>query len=191
MFVELPLDAYAPFCYDRAMSPCTFTRDPNGQIVQLEQFLILSPGRENGMDMMFGGEVLKAIDEISGSLATLFIAREGLRAVHVGEEVFFHKPIRSGECAHVVARVALSTDKIVCAHVVVRGGNPETPDAFDLRYEGFGLCAVIDRTRTLVRDLTPYTSTDARLVAIAQRVVEFQRNTRRALLEYATTPATT
>ncbi|MBI4142951.1 hypothetical protein HY480_03700 [Candidatus Uhrbacteria bacterium] len=159
-----------------------FTRDGNGRIVTLESFFTLFPGLENSYRMLFGGKVLEIVDEVSGSLATLFVGTPGHQAVHVGEEVLFLQPILAGEAGKVAARVVLGTEKIVCVHVVVSGGDLQRPETFTTRYEGFGICAILDPRGAMVRTLEPYDDgTD--IARIARTVIEFQRSLRKQLQE--------
>ena len=161
-----------------------FYRNEAGRIVRLESFISLFPGRENGLKMLFGGEVLKSMDEISGNLATLFVGRENHQAVHAGEIVYFEKPITAAEVGRIIARVALCTDKIVCVYTEVHGGSPQKPESFTLRYEGFGLCVILDTTdpqqHRMVQNLEPYNDSSS-VAPIAREAIAFQKRTRNAL----------
>src|SRR3989344_2887171 len=123
-----------------------FYRNEAGRIVRLESFISLFPGRENGLKMLFGGEVLKSMDEISGNLATLFVGRDNHQARH--------------------------------------GGSPQKPESFTLRYEGFGLCVILDTTdpqqHRMVQNLEPYNDSSS-VAPIAREAIAFQKRTRNAL----------
>ena len=164
------------------MNPQLFQRNDEGRVIQLESFFTLFPGRENSFKILFGGKVLELMDEISGSLASLYIATPGLQAVHAGEEVLFLDPIRSSETGKVIARILLVTEKIICIHVEVWGGQNQEPDNFTRRYVGFGLCAVVDDQGKMVHDLKPYRDPSP-LTEIAERVLNFQRNLRKSILK--------
>lgn len=159
-----------------------FSKNNDGKIVQLESFFILFPGMENGLRMLFGGKVLESMDEISGSLANLYLATPGLVAIHAGEEVLFLKPIRSGEAGKVIARVLLVTEKIICVYMEVWGGKPNEPDKFTRRYVGFGLCAVINKEGKMIHNLEPYQD-PSNLTQSAEQVVSFQRMLRKSILK--------
>lgn len=161
-----------------------FYKNAAGRIVRLESFISLFPGRENGLKMLFGGEILKSMDEISGNLATLFAGQENYQAVHAGEIVYFEKPITTAEVGRIIARVVLCTDKIVCVYIEVYGGSPRKPEAFTLRYEGFGLCVILDASdpehHRMVQNLEPYND-GSPIVPIARKAIAFQKRTRNAL----------
>lgn len=152
-----------------------------GRIIQIETFFTLYPAQENGLRILFGGEVLKKMDEISGILATYYVDTENLVAVHIGEEVLFRKPIETGETGRLIARVVRVTAKIVCVYVRVYGSSTHAPKDFTKRYEGFGLCAVINKkTKAMLQDLDPYS--DGTIASdIALEVIELQRSIRRKL----------
>lgn len=163
-----------------------FKRNSAGQIIELENSFIVLPGRENGLKMLFGGEVLKSMDELSGTLANYFLAIPHWQAVHAGEIVYFEKPLLAGESGKIIARVMLVCEKIICVYIAVFGGPMQKPDEFTLRYEGFGLCAVLDTSRApqihTVHTLSPYEDMEhPQIVAIARDAVEFQKRTLRAL----------
>ncbi|MDP3962984.1 MAG: hypothetical protein Q8Q39_00630 [bacterium] len=149
-----------------------FKKNVAGRIVEMETIVTLFPSNENSFKILFGGKVLEAMDELSGHLATLFIGTKHLQAMHVNENVFFEKPIESGEIGKVQARVMFSTDKIIAVYIAVYGGSMQEPDDFSLRYEGFGFCAMFDTreaVRHVQRNLTPYENTDhPELVAAAR-----------------------
>lgn len=159
-----------------------FHKNADNKIVQLESFFILFPGMENSLRMLFGGKVLESMDEISGSLANLYLATPGLVAIHAGEEVLFLEPIRSGEAGKVIARVLLVTEKIICVYIEVWGGQPQKPDQFSRRYAGFGLCAVINEKEEMVKNLQPYRDT-SNLTEYAEQVVVFQKTLRKSILK--------
>ncbi|MDP3792514.1 MAG: hypothetical protein Q8Q89_02170 [bacterium] len=159
-----------------------FLKNADGKIVQLESFFILFPGMENGLRMLFGGKVLESMDEISGSLANLYLATPGLVAIHAGEEVLFLEPIQSGEAGKIVARVLLVTEKIICVYIEVWGGKPSEPEQFTRRYAGFALCAVINETGEMVKNLSPYRD-PSKTTDYAEQVVVFQKNIRKSLLK--------
>ncbi len=163
-----------------------FTRDGNGRIVTLESFFTLFPGLENSYRMLFGGKVLEIVDEVSGSLATLFVGTPCRQAVHVGEEVLFLQPIRAGEAGKVTARVVHCTEKLIGIHVTVFGGDLQRPDTFTKRYEGFGICAILDADGAMVRTLEPYDD-GTTTASIARTVIEFQRSLRKQLQESSAT----
>jgi len=157
-----------------------FEKDEKGRVVRLRSWVTLFPGRQNGFKMLFGGEVLKTVDELSGNLATAFVATPGLQAVHTSEDVHFYKPLQGSEAGLVIASVVLATEKIVCVHIAVVGGDAQDPSAFSLRYRGFGLCAILAGEGTMVNWLTPYEGNPA-LVPTARKVVEFHREIRKEL----------
>lgn len=159
-----------------------FYKNGEGKIVQLESFFILFPGMENGLRMLFGGKVLESMDEISGSLANLYLATPGLVAIHAGEEVLFLEPIRSGEAGKIIARVLLVTEKIICVYIEVWGGQPHKPDQFTRRYAGFALCAVINENGEMVLNLQPYRD-PSKLTEYAEQVVIFQKTLRKSILK--------
>ena len=159
-----------------------FVKNDAGQIIQLESFFILFPGMENNIRILFGGEVLKSMDEISGSLANLYLATPDLVAVHVGEEVLFLEPIRQTEAGKVVARVLLVTEKIICIYIEVWGGKPNNPEVFTRRYTGFGLCAVIDKNGEMLKNLKPYRD-PSEITKLAELVINFQKNIRELILK--------
>lgn len=159
-----------------------FVKNSAGKVVQLESFFILFPGMENGLRILFGGEVLKSMDEISGSLANLYLADPGLTAVHVGEEVLFLEPIRQGEAGKVVARVLLVTEKIICVYIEVWGGPLAKPNTFTRRYVGFGLCAIVDKQGKMIKNLETYRD-PSELTQCAESVVAFQKNLRNSILK--------
>ena len=159
-----------------------FSKNDGGKIIQLESFFILFPGMENGLRMLFGGKVLESMDEISGSLANLYLATPGLVAIHAGEEVLFLEPIRSGEAGKIIARVLLVTKKIICVYIEVWGGKPSEPEQFTRRYTGFALCAVINEKGEVVKDLRPYRD-QSQITEYAEQVVNFQRTIRKLILK--------
>lgn len=159
-----------------------FLKNEQGQVVQLESFFNLFPGRENSFKILFGGKILETMDEISGSLANLYLATPGWQAVHVGEEVLFLQPIRAGESGKVIAKVLLVTEKIICVYVEVWGGRSEEPDRFTRRYVGFGLCAVVDMQGIMIKHLTTYRDPSP-LTAIAEHVVAFQKELRQSFVK--------
>lgn len=159
-----------------------FSKNNDGKIVQLESFFILFPGMENGLRILFGGKVLESMDEISGSLANLYLATPGLVAIHAGEEVLFLESIRSGEAGKVIARVLLVTEKIICVYIEVWGGKLNEPDKFTRRYVGFGLCAVINEKEEMVKNLQPYQDPSS-LTQYAEQVVTFQRTLHKLILK--------
>lgn len=159
-----------------------FTKNAGGRVTQLESFFILFPGKENSFQILFGGKVLELMDEISGSLANLYIARPNYQTVHVGEEVLFLEPIRSSETGKVIARVLLVTEKIICIFIEVWGGKASEPDNFTRRYAGFGLCAVVNEKGEMIKDLTPYRD-PSDTTKYAEQVVEFQRTLRKSILQ--------
>ncbi|MDO8557962.1 MAG: hotdog domain-containing protein [bacterium] len=157
-----------------------FTKDKDGRVVELKKFFEVFPEGENGRKMLFGGKVLEVIDELSGSLATLFVGTKGLPSIHVGHTVIFMKPIRVGESALAVSRVVFSTKKIICVHTRVFGGNTQLPGEFTKRYEGFGLCAVLDANNVMVKNLEPYTDR-SEFATLGSRIIGFQRKLVKAL----------
>ncbi len=159
-----------------------FAKNTAGRVIQLESFFILFPGMENGLRILFGGEVLKSMDEISGSLANLYAADPRFTAVHVGEEVLFLKPICQGEAGKVIAKVLVVTGQIICVYIEVWGGRPTQPDMFTRRYVGLGLCAVIDEQGKMVKDLEPYRD-PSELTQYAEAVIAFQKNLRNSILK--------
>ncbi len=163
-----------------ALTNKLFTKDKKGRVVELKKFFEVFPEGENGRKMLFGGKVLDVIDELSGSLATMFVGTKGLQSVHVGHTVIFARSIRVGESALAVSRVVFSTKKIMCVHTRVFGGNTQSPNEFTRRYEGFGLCAVLDENDAMVKDLEPYTD-GSLLAAHGSRVIAFQRKLAKAL----------
>ena len=157
-------------------------RNAAGRVIEIETSFSLYPAQENGLKILFGGEVLKKMDEISGILASLYIGTKDLIAMHVAELVLFEKPITTGEVGKVIARVVRVTEKIVCVYIQVFGGSTQEPDAFTTRYEGFGLCVVTKKngrknSRKMLRNLEPY-SDETPLSDIALKVIEFLRSTR-------------
>lgn len=132
--------------------------------------------------MLFGGKVLESMDEISGSLANLYLATPGLVAIHAGEEVLFLEPIRSGEAGKIIARVLLVTEKIICVYIEVWGGRPQGPNNFTRRYAGFALCAVIKESGEVIRNLQPYRD-PSKMTEYAEQVVIFQRTIRKSILK--------
>lgn len=158
-----------------------FVKNSEGKIVQLESFFNLFPGMENSLRMLFGGKILESMDEISGSLANLYLATPGLVAIHAGEEVLFLEPIRSGEAGKVIARILLVTEKIICVYIEVWGGPANDPDKFTRRYAGFGLCAVVNKNSEMVRNLQPYRD-PSKLTEYAEQVVNFQKILRKSIL---------
>lgn len=162
-----------------------FKKDANGRVIELSSVVVLSPSRENSFKILFGGNVLTSMDEISGNLATLFVGSPDRCGMHVGEAVLFEEPIETGEIGMVVARVAYGTEKIIVVYIAVYGGKPQEPNNFTLRYEGFGLCAVFDLTdpnRAIVRDLDPYADPDyPELVERAKEELAHQRDMRKKL----------
>ena len=161
-----------------------FTKNNEGRVVQLESFVVLSPVKENSIRILFGGKILESIDEISGMLANLYLAREGFVASHSSENVHFFRPIRTTEMGRIMAHLLLVTEKIICVYVEVWGGKATHPDNFTLRYAGFGLCAVInEQTEIMVKDLEPYRDlSNLYMTEWAEKVVEFDRSLRKAIL---------
>lgn len=164
------------------LNQSVFSENSEGKVIQLESFFVLFPGRENGFKILFGGKVLEMMDEISGSLANLYLATEGLLAIHAGEEVLFLEPIRSSEVGKVVARVLLVTEKIICVYVEVYGGQVQHPDQFTRRYAGFGLCAVINEKGEIFHNLEPYRD-PSEMTRYAEEVTNFQKNLRKSILK--------
>ena len=158
-----------------------FSKNDVGKIVRLESFFVLFPGMENSLRMLFGGKILESMDEISGSLANLYLATPGLVAVHAGEEVLFLEPILAGEAGKVIAKVLLVTEKIICVYIEVWGGQVQEPDKFTRRYIGFGLCAVINEEGKMVHNLKPYQDS-SNLTRYAEQVINFQRILRKSIL---------
>jgi hypothetical protein len=132
--------------------------------------------------MLFGGEVLKAMDEVSGSLASMYLNDPDLITVHVGEEVLFMTPIRQGEAGVVVARVVLVTTQIISIYIEVWGGSMNQPEKFTRRYVGFGQCAVLDENGVMRKNLEPYRDPSP-AAALAEQVVEFQKQLRKSVLQ--------
>jgi acyl-CoA hydrolase len=158
-----------------------FERNSAGRVVGLKDFVSVFPGRANSFRILFGGEVLKTMDELSGSAANLFMGDPDLTAVHVSEFVWFTKPLRADEAGVVVAKVVLVTDRIISVYIEVWGGALGDPENYTLRYSGFGQCAVLDASGAMKKDLEPYRDPSP-IAGVAERVVEFQKDLRPALL---------
>lgn len=154
-----------------------FERDASGRVVRLRKAFILFPSQENHSHMLFGGKVLENMDELSGMLAT---AATGHQAVHVGQEVFFRKPISTGESAIAVAELQVVTEKLIGIHIAVHGGDLRHPDQFSLRYEGIAICVALDAQGTMIRTLTPY-SAGTELARATLDVMASQRETLKRL----------
>ena len=159
-----------------------FSKNQAGKITKLEDKFVVSPEMENGLRILFGGKVLELMDEASGTLANHYLSDPELVAVHVGEEVFFPRPISSGEIGTVIAKVLLVTEKIICVHVEIWGKQPSKRHRFTRRYAGFGLCAVIDKNGKMIKDLELYRD-PSKLTEYAEQVVKFQRNLRKSILK--------
>jgi len=158
-------------------------RNNAGRIVQSEGSFILFPGAENGLRIMFGGKILKSMDEVSGYLANLYIATPGLASVHSSVLVLFLKPIRSGEAGKVIARIILVTEKIICVYMEMWGGHLNQPDKFTLRYVGVGFCVVSDKNGDgeMIKTLEPYRE-EAEITEYAEKLIELVRSLRRMIL---------
>ncbi len=151
-------------------------KDLNGRIIEVRQLGVLFPNMASHMMILFGGEILKIVDEVSGALTSLFT---GQQSVHIGEEVFFRKAIMIGETTRIIFRVVHTTPKIIVVHTQIFGGEFEIEN-FSLRYEGISLCGVLGPDGKLAA--VPQLSLQAerrnsRIAEIAQGVVNFQKET--------------
>lgn len=151
-------------------------KDLNGRIIEVRQLGVLFPNMASHMMILFGGEILKIVDEVSGALASLFASQQ---SVHIGEEVFFRKAIMIGETTRIIFRVVHTTPKIIVVHTQIFGGEFDIEN-FNLRYEGVSLCGVLgpDGKLAPVPQLSlPAEKRNTRIAEIAQSVVNFQKET--------------
>ncbi len=145
----------------------------NGRLIEVHQLGILFPNMATHLMMQFGGEILKVVDEVTGTLSSIFAGRQ---AVHLGQEVFFRKPIMVGETTQMKFRVVLTTQKFIVVHTEVFGGELDI-DRFTLRYEAFSICGIIGADGRLaeVPQLTlPPNEKHERIAKIAEEVVHNQ-----------------
>ncbi len=151
-------------------------KDLNGRIIEVRQLGVLFPNMASHMMILFGGEILKIVDEVSGALASLFASQQ---SVHIGEEVFFRRAIMIGETTRIIFRVVLTTPKIIVVHIQIFGGGFDI-EKFNLRYEGVSLCGVLGPDGKLApvpQLLLPPEKRNTRIAEIAQSVVNFQKET--------------